>query len=64
MDKIMVCAGVLSPHDQKASPRGRRETTATGKQEPANEGKDRPDRPYFAVPGLWRPAGSWITKYR
>jgi hypothetical protein len=34
MGKIMVCAGVLSPHDQKASPRGLREATATGKQEP------------------------------
>jgi hypothetical protein len=33
MGKIMVCAGVLSPHDQKASPHGRRETTATEKQE-------------------------------
>jgi hypothetical protein len=34
MDKTVVCAGVLAPHDQKASPRGRREATATGKQEP------------------------------
>jgi len=34
MGKIMVGAGVLSPHDQKASPHGRREATATGKQEP------------------------------
>jgi hypothetical protein len=33
MDKIMVGAGVLFPDDQKASPRGRREATATGKQE-------------------------------
>jgi hypothetical protein len=32
MDKTMVCAGVLAPHDQKASPRGRREATATGKR--------------------------------
>jgi hypothetical protein len=63
MGKIMACAGVLSPDDQKASPHGLREATATGKQETVTMGKDRPDRPYVAVPGLRRPAGSWITKY-
>jgi hypothetical protein len=63
MGKIMVCAGLLSPHDHKASPRGLREATATGTQEPVTRGKDRPDRPSVAVPGLRRPAGSWITKY-
>jgi hypothetical protein len=31
MDKITVCVGLLSPYHQKASPRGLREATATGK---------------------------------
>ena len=28
-----------------------------------DDGRDRPDRPYVEVPGLRRPAESWITKY-
>jgi hypothetical protein len=62
MDKIMACAGVLSPYDHKASPGGLRDATATGTQEPVTGGKDRPDRPYVEVPGLRRPAESWIAK--
>jgi len=64
MDKIMVCVGSLPPYDQKESQAWPARSDGNGKQEPAKTGRDRPGRPHAAVPGLRRPAGSWITKYR
>jgi hypothetical protein len=62
MDKIMVCAGLLSPYDQTTCPRGLREATATGKQEPVKMGGTA-QIGHVEVPGLRRPAESWITRY-
>jgi hypothetical protein len=39
MGKIMACAGLLCPCDHKGSPRGLRQATATGAQEPVERGR-------------------------
>jgi len=62
MDKIMVCAG-FSPRTTSRRPTWPARSDGNGEAGAGDDGKDHPDRPYLAVPGLRRSVESWITKY-